>query len=334
MKKVLYVVLAIAVIYLVLCIAGPSAVVVSRSASMNASTDAIKSKIVDYNHFTSWSPWQEKDPNMKMIIEGTPGTGGHKYAWEGNKEVGKGTMELTSIGADTVVEKLVFDGKGASYITFAFKPEGTATNVTWTMNMDVPFIGRGMMMFFKGKMDKMLGGDFEKGLEKLKTVSEAAPSTEGVANYQVKESEWPERTFVGTKSTNLTMATMPAFFGENFKKIGAELGKNKIKPETAPSCLIFKWDDATQSGDMAAVMGVAKGTEVKGWEKYTTPAGKVLQVEYFGNYNKIGNAHMAIGKYAKEKGITTGWVLEEYLTDPMNEKDTAKWQTNIYYMVK
>ena len=24
----------------------------------------------------------------------------------------------------------------------------------------------------------------------------------------------------------------------------------------------------------------------------------------------------------------------EYITDPMTEKDTAKWQTNIYYLVK
>lgn len=175
MKKVLYVILAIALIYLVCCIIGPSAVKVERTAAINASADAIKSQLTDYNVFKTWSPWQEKDPNMKMTVEGEPGTVGHKYAWEGNKEVGKGTMELTSIGADTVKERLVFDGRGASDVWFALKPEAAGNNVTWGMDMNVPFLGRGMMMFFKGKMDKMLGGDFEKGLAKLKTVAEAMP---------------------------------------------------------------------------------------------------------------------------------------------------------------
>ncbi|HXB39855.1 MAG TPA: SRPBCC family protein [Bacteroidia bacterium] len=334
MKKVLYVILALACIYLVLCVMGPSVIKVERSATMNASADAVKSQIVDYSVFKNWSPWADKDTAMKITIEGEAGKVGHKYSWEGNKNVGKGTMELTTVATDTIIEKLVFDGRGASDVIFVFKPEGAGTNVTWIMNMNIGFFGRGMMMFMKGKMDGMLGGDFEKGLAKLKAVAETVPPATGVANYEVKESEWPERTFIGTKSTNLTMETMPAFFGENFHKIGAELGKNKIKPESAPSCLVFKWDDASKSGDMAAVMGVTKGTKAAGWETYTTPAGKVLQVEYFGDYNKIGDAHMAIGKYLKEKNLTQGLVLEEYITDPMAEKDTAKWQTNIYYMVK
>ena len=29
-----------------------------------------------------------------------------------------------------------------------------------------------------------------------------------------------------------------------------------------------------------------------------------------------------------------GKVIEEYVTDPMSEKDTTKWLTNIYYMIR
>lgn len=333
MKKVIYVILGLVLLYLVFCIAGPSSITVQRSLAMNATAADIQSQISDYSKFATWSPWAEKDPSMKSNVEGEPGKAGHKYSWEGNKDVGKGTMEIAYVNADTLKEILNFDGRGASDVYFIFKPEGTTTNVTWMMNMGVPFFGRGMMMFFKGKMDEMLGGDFDKGLAKLKAVAEAAPK-EGVANYEVKEINWEERTFIGTKSANLNMEKMPAFFGENFPKIWGDLEKNKIKPESAPASLIFKWDDATMSGDMAAVIGVAKGTQAKGWEAYTVPAGKALQVEYFGNYDKIGEAHGAIGKYMKEKNLTNGWVLEEYVTDPMKEKDTAKWQTNIYYLLK
>src|ERR1700728_1401890 len=136
MKKVLYVIIGLLVIYLVLCIAGPSVIKVQRSASMNASSDAIKSQITDYNMFSKWSPWAEKDTAMKTTITGDAGTVGHKYAWEGNKEVGKGTMELTKISNDTVAEKLDFAGKGVSDVFFIFKPEGAATNVTWAMDMN------------------------------------------------------------------------------------------------------------------------------------------------------------------------------------------------------
>jgi hypothetical protein len=36
----------------------------------------------------------------------------------------------------------------------------------------------------------------------------------------------------------------------------------------------------------------------------------------------------------KSKGLTNGPVIEEYVTDPMNEADTTKWLTNIYYTLK
>ena len=73
------------------------------------------------------------------MYEGEAGKVGHKYSWEGNKDIGKGTMELTSIGVDTIVEKLVFEGKGASDVSFIFKADGAATNVNWNMNMPISF---------------------------------------------------------------------------------------------------------------------------------------------------------------------------------------------------
>ena len=57
-------------------------------------------------------------------------------------------------------------------------------------------------------------------------------------------------------------------------------------------------------------------------------------IEYFGSYEKSANAHYAMDAYMKEKGVIQSFVLEEYITDPMTEKDTAKWQTNIFYFVK
>jgi hypothetical protein len=51
---------------------------------------------------------------------------------------------------------------------FAFKEEGGRTAVTWTMRGQNSFIGKAMCLFFD--MDKMVGGDFEKGLAGIKQI--------------------------------------------------------------------------------------------------------------------------------------------------------------------
>ena len=43
---------------------------------------------------------------------------------------------------------------------------------------------------------------------------------------------------------------------------------------------------------------------------------------------------VALLKYLSEKGLTQQLVVEEYVTDPVAEKDTSKWLTNIYYVLK
>jgi hypothetical protein len=52
-----------------------------------------------------------------------------------------------------------------------FKPEGDKTLVTWSMAGKNNFIGRAVCLFMD--MDKMVGGEFEKGLNQLKSIVEA-----------------------------------------------------------------------------------------------------------------------------------------------------------------
>ena len=334
MKKVLYVIIGLLVVYLVLCLAGPSVIKVQRSANINATADAIKSQLVDYNMFANWSPWAEKDTAMKITVTGDAGTVGHKYAWEGNKDVGKGTMELTKISADTVAEKLDFNGKGVSDVCFIFKPEGTATNLTWTMDMNIGFFGRGMMLFFKGKMDKMLGGDFEKGLAKLKQVMEAKPVVKTYRGYEIKEVLWPERNYYGKKGT-VAFDKLSGFFAENFPKVFNDAISNKLQHTGPPSGLFFTYDEGKKETECAAVISVPDGQTLKGWEKFNVPATDLaLQIAYYGGYSKMADAHGAMADYMQEKGLSHSVVIEEYLSDPMSEKDSTKWLTNIYYVIK
>ena len=57
-------------------------------------------------------------------------------------------------------------------ITFALSPNGTATDVSWTMTGARPYVAKVMGTLFN--MDKMVGGTFAKGLADLKQIAESA----------------------------------------------------------------------------------------------------------------------------------------------------------------
>lgn len=193
MKKVLYVILGIVVLYLILCLVGPSTVSVKRTVLIKTSPDNLKALLGDLKFFQEkWSPWTERDPNMKTAYEGEVGKPGHKYSWEGNSEVGKGTLELNKIEGDSIVLNLHFDGMGDSKTYYVVMADQNGSEMTWGIDIDFAFIGRGMMLFMN--MDKMMGADFEKGLEKLKNVVESMPAAnESAITYEVKEINWEEK---------------------------------------------------------------------------------------------------------------------------------------------
>jgi hypothetical protein len=56
---------------------------------------------------------------------------------------------------------------------FTIKPEGKQTVVTWNMTGQNNFMAKAIHLFMN--MDKMIGGQFEKGLADMKSVVEASP---------------------------------------------------------------------------------------------------------------------------------------------------------------
>jgi effector-binding domain-containing protein len=333
MKKVLYVIIGLLVIYLILCLVGPKVSHIERTAVIDQKPEVVKEKLLDLKFFNEkWSPWTKKDSKMKVTYSGEVGKEGYKYDWDGNPDsVGSGSMVFTGISGDTIKQKLIFNTWNmTSDIHLIAVPEGEKTKVTWALTMPMGFMWRGMGLFMSA--EKMMGKDFDEGIASMKTALESVASA---PMFAVKEIEWPETNFIGSKRAMVTMMEMPGFYSKHLPAIGEALGKNKIQPEAAPMGLYWSFDEKEMKGDMAAVFKVAPGAKVKGFENYTFPGGKVLHVEYYGNYEKIGAAHKAIDAYMKEKGLTQdAGVFEEYVTDPMSEKDTMKWLTNIYYRVK
>src|ERR1700752_3747963 len=334
LKKVIYVLTALVGIYLVLCLIGPKKVQVERSITVNASSEAVKTQLADFKFFQEkWSPWSGKDSAMKTTFEGETGMPGSKYSWKGNKEVGTGSMELIAINGNTILQKIVFTEPHPSGgdVYLVAKPNGNATNVTWGMKFEIGFFMRAMMLFMN--MDKMIGTDYEKGLAKFKEVMEAAPTVKTYNGYEIKEVIWPDKTYFGKKAT-VAFDKLGAFYAENFPKIFNDAMNNKLEHTGPPSSIFYTYDEQKKQAECAAVISVPEG-QLKGWEKFNVPAANLaLHIAYYGGYDKLATAHKAMEDYMKEKGLTQDFRIEEYITDPMTEKDTAKWLTNIYYVIK
>lgn len=149
---------------------------VTRSAIFNASPDKVFEQVNDFHKWDAWSPWAKLDPTMKTTYSGAASGVGSSYSWVGNDQVGEGKMVITASHPN---EHIAIDLEfikpfAAKNVTeFMFKPDGDNTNVTWDMTGKNNFMGKGFNLVMN--MDKMVGGDFEKGLAQMKTVVESAP---------------------------------------------------------------------------------------------------------------------------------------------------------------
>jgi uncharacterized protein YndB with AHSA1/START domain len=146
---------------------------VERSTSIQASPERVFALINDLHSWGSWSPFEKKDPAMKKTLSGAPSGKGAVYEWEGNKEIGKGRMEITEASPPSRVSiRLDFmePFEAHNVVDFTLSPQGDATNVTWAIHGPSPFISKVIGIFCN--MDKMIGKDFETGLASLKAIAE------------------------------------------------------------------------------------------------------------------------------------------------------------------
>ena len=171
---IIAVILAVAIAaVLILAATKPTTLRVQRSVSINAPPERIFSLISDFHQWVTWSPYEQKDPAMKRTYSGAERGRGAVYAWDGDKNVGSGRMEILDVSAPSkIVIKLDFfkPFEGHNTAEFTMLPQGDGTHVTWLMHGPANFMSRLIQVFMN--LDNMIGRDFEAGLANLKTITE------------------------------------------------------------------------------------------------------------------------------------------------------------------
>ena len=171
---IIAVILAVAIAaVLVLAATKPNKLRVQRAISIKAPPERVFSLISDFHQWLSWSPYEQKDPAMKRTYGGAERGKGAVYAWDGDRNVGSGRMEILEASApQKIVIKLDFfkPFEGHNTAEFTMLPQGDGTHVTWLMHGPANFMSRLIQVFMN--LDNMIGKDFEAGLANLKTLSE------------------------------------------------------------------------------------------------------------------------------------------------------------------
>lgn len=172
---VLAVIAVIVFLFLIVVALQPSKFRVERKATIAAPPAVVFGQVNSFRKWNDWSPWAKMDPSAKNSFDGPEAGVGAKFAWEGNNKVGQGRMTiLESSPSELIRIKLEFFKPFACTNTaeFTFQPQGNQTVITWAMTGEKNFMSKAFCMFMN--MDKMVGGDFEKGLASMKAVAESS----------------------------------------------------------------------------------------------------------------------------------------------------------------
>jgi hypothetical protein len=160
-------------IVLIMAAMKPDQFRVQRSAAIKAPPEKIFPLIDDFKAWTAWSPYENKDPAMKRTYGAKTSGKGATYAWEGNSQVGAGNILITDAAASSKVAldlNMTSPIDARNKVEFTLTPAGDSTTVTWAMQGNTPYFAKIFHVFMN--MDKMVGGEFEAGLAKLKAVAE------------------------------------------------------------------------------------------------------------------------------------------------------------------
>ena len=151
---------------------------VVRTTRVAAAAATVHALLDDFHEWRRWSPWEDLDPGLRRAYSGPArGVGAH-YARRGDRTAGRGSLEITGSTPERVDVKLVFLKPFAATndVTFTMTSDGSGgTAVEWRMRGEQRgfwgFVGRFL------NMDKLVGGDFEKGLARLKAEAERPGET-------------------------------------------------------------------------------------------------------------------------------------------------------------
>ena len=310
---------------------------VKKSIEINAPVNVVYQHLKKLENVDSWAVWQSRDSLVKTSITGVDGEAGASLKWSGDPAIsGQGEIAIaTATENEKIVHNIVFTApkKGNAQSSFSFREINGKTILDWEFNMATPRPKNIYNLF--SNMEKTMGEDFETGLAKVKSEIEKTDYKIPAAKvYEVKQMNFNSTNFAFVRQ-EIKKSEIGSFYSVHLPAIYSELSRSNITPGT-PAGLIYSWDIHKDETDFAVAVIVPEETKLPGPMVQITeiPASKAVYVDYFGAFDKLPDAYSSLQKYLSENNLKQKWPsIEFYLSNPATT-DTARWHTQIIYLVE
>lgn len=317
LKKILIGLAAAAALFAIVGWLLPSTAHVERATVVQAPAATVFTVLNGFRQFDKWSPWAGIDPDAKTTFEGPAFGVGAKMSWAGNDAVGTGSQEIVeSTPYGSIRLRLGFgDFPGTFASSYALQPVEGGTQVTWAFDAD--YGGSLTGRWFGLLSDRMIGPDYDKGLQRLKALVEAMPKGD-FSQLRIEA--------VSLEATPVVMTAVHArdeprsvglALGVAWGQLAGYLAVQGVKP-AAPSVAIFRGSDAgTLTLDAAIPVAQAIGKPAGAVRAGELPAGPAVRAEYRGALAGMPAARAQLEAYLAASGLErSGPIWAQYVGDP------------------
>lgn len=148
---------------------------IEKQIEINKPKQEVYNYVVLLKNQNNFSKWATTDPAMETTFSGVDGTVGFVSAWKSeNKNVGSGEQEITKIDPGKRIDyelrfKEPMEDTNMAHMTLDSIGENK-TLVKWGFEGVMKYPTNITLLFLD--FDKLIGGDFEFGLNKLKEILE------------------------------------------------------------------------------------------------------------------------------------------------------------------
>jgi uncharacterized protein YndB with AHSA1/START domain len=165
--------IAVVAVLVVVIATRPAAFRIERSATIAAPAEAVFAEIDDFHRWNRWNPFEKGDTKLVRTFTGPSAAVGGSYHYV-SPSAGEGRMTFTELRPHqriAVRAEFIKPFAATNAVEFTLRPVPEGVTVTWAMSGRNPFLGKAISLFIN--MDRMVGGQFEKGLADLKQLTEA-----------------------------------------------------------------------------------------------------------------------------------------------------------------
>lgn len=330
MKKLLKVLLIIIILLVVVVLVGalfmPNKIQFESSIIIKAKAEVIFEYVNCLEKTKTWSPWEGVE---EQKYSGPACGVGAIQEWK--DKTGSGKMEIVeSKEFEYVKSFLDFGKKETADAELILEVVEDGTKVTWSFNSDAGYpIGRWIGALV---VKPMLTDVYNKGLSNLDSV---------ILNLPLSIEVYDKPTVIEVQSKTMlsirevvTTENIGPKMGEFYGQIYKYIGENQLKPTGYPISLWHTWSDTDSDMECAVLIeGEVEGNDlIKSSKSYE---GKAAVLDYYGAYDCSPDGWQKLFEFIKENGLEENGVpWDEYITDPTQETDTAKWLTKLYQPVK